>query len=189
MVTRLCQENNIIIDDIVKGFPHDLPEMTLHDLKNILFNKLKTGKACDSFKLTVEHLRYCGDDGLIKILQLINGIIQNISYLSTQQLNTALASIVYKGKEKPVCNHKSYRQVRVSPLFTRIIDEFLRPNLLKITKPIQNSSQYGFTKNVSYLLAALQRHEVEKFCVDNKSTFFGCSLDGESAFEVVDRSI
>ena len=30
---------------------------------------------------------------------------------------------------------------------------------------------------------------MEKFCVDNKSTFFGCSLDGESAFEVVDRSI
>ena len=42
---------------------------------------------------------------------------------------------------------------------------------------------------MSYMLGALQRHEVEKYCVDNKLTFFGCSLDGESAFEVVDRSI
>ena len=39
------------------------------------------------------------------------------------------------------------------------------------------------------MLAVLQRHEVEKYCLDNKITFFGCSLDGESAFEVVDRSI
>jgi hypothetical protein len=28
------------------------------------------------------------------------------------------------------------------------------------------------------MMGALQRHEVEKFCVDNKKTFFGCSLDG-----------
>ena len=39
------------------------------------------------------------------------------------------------------------------------------------------------------MMGALQRHEVEKFCIDNKITFFGCSLDGESAFEVVDRTI
>ena len=39
------------------------------------------------------------------------------------------------------------------------------------------------------MMAALQRHEVEKFCADNKKTFFGCSLDGESAFEVVNRSV
>ena len=42
---------------------------------------------------------------------------------------------------------------------------------------------------MNYLLGALQRHEVEKFCIDSKRTFFGCSLDGESAFEVVNRSM
>ena len=186
---KLCEEDNIIINDLLSDAPHDIPEMTLDQLKDILFKKLKTGKACDAFKLTVEHLRYCSDDALVNILFLINGILKNINYLCTHQLNTSIASIVYKGKEKPVCNHKSYRQVRVSPLFTRIIDEFLRPNLLKVTKPIQNTSQYGFTENVSYMMAALQRHEAEKYCVDNKFTFFGCSLDGESAFEVVDRNI
>ena len=90
---------------------------------------------------------------------------------------------------KPVFHHKSYRQVRVVPLLGRIVDEHSRPNLVKITKPIQNSSQYGFTADVSYMMGALQRHEVEKYCIDNKKTFFGCSLDGESAFEVVNRTI
>ena len=104
-------------------------------------------------------------------------------------MNTAVASIVYKGKNKPVHHHKSYRQVRVTPLLGRCVDEFIRPNLVKITKPIQNNSQYGFTEKVTYMMGALQRHEVEKFCIDTKKTFFGCSLDGDSAFEVVNRSI
>jgi hypothetical protein len=39
------------------------------------------------------------------------------------------------------------------------------------------------------MMGALQRHETEKYCIDMKITFFGCSLDGKSAFEVVDRTI
>ena len=139
--------------------------------------------------LTVEHLRNAGDKSLVQILSLLNAIIDNINYLSATQLNTAIASIVYKGKGKSIYHHKSYRQVRVSPLIGRCLDEFIRPNLVKITKHIQNSSQYGFTENVTYIMGALQRHEVEKFCIDNKRTFFGCSLDGDSAFEVVNREI
>ena len=65
----------------------------------------------------------------------------------------------------------------------------MRPALVEIVRPIQNNNQYGFTESVSYLLGALQRHEVEKYCTDMKKTFFGCSLDGESAFEVVNRQI
>ena len=58
-----------------------------------------------------------------------------------------------------------------------------------MTKKTQNINQYGFTEGVTYLMGSLQRNEVEKYCQDNKMTFFGCSLDGESAFEVVDRTI
>jgi hypothetical protein len=43
--------------------------------------------------------------------------------------------------------------------------------------------------NITYMMGALQRHEAEKFCVDNKKTFLGCNLDGDSAFEVVNRAI
>ena len=96
---------------------------------------------------------------------------------------------MFKGKDRVNTHHKSFRQVRVTPLLGRCLDEFIRPNLVKITKPLQNNSQHGFTKNVTYMMSALQRHEVEKFCIDTKKTFFGCSLDGESAFEVVNRVI
>ena len=85
-------------------------------------------------------------------------------------------------------NHKSHRLVRVTPLLGRIIDEYMRPELINIVRPVQNSNQYGFTETVSYLMGALQRHEVEKYCIDMKKTYFGCSLDGDSAFEVVKYS-
>ena len=60
---------------------------------------------------------------------------------------------------------------------------------VEISKPLQSINQYGFTEDITYLMGALQRHEAQKHCIDNKKTFFGCSLDGDSAFEVVCRTI
>ena len=187
---KLCKIDNMVIFDLSKEDDiNEIPAMTLTELKHIIFKRLKLNKACDIFKLTTEHLRFCGDEALSLILLVINAIIRNLNYMSSTQLNTAVATIIYKGKNKQITNHKSYRQVRVSPLIGRIIDEYLRPNIIDISKSIQNSSQYGFTSNITYMMAALQRHEAEKYCIDQKKTFFGCSLDGESAFEVVNRSI
>ena len=163
--------------------------MKLIHLKDIIFKTLKLNKACDIFKLTVEHLRNCGDRTLTLILQLLNLIIEHLNYLSSPQLNTAVATIIHKGKGKSVYNYKSYRQVRVTPLIGRLLDEFLRPIKTNLTNRKQNINQYGFSEGITYMMGALQRHEVEKYCQDNKITFFGCSLDGESAFEVVDRTI
>ena len=101
----------------------------------------------------------------------MNLIIDNINCISSPQLNTSIASVVYKGKGKPNSHHKSYRLVRVTPLIGRLLDEHMRPALVNLVRPIQNLNQYGFTENTSYLLGALQRHEVEKFCFDSKRTF------------------
>ena len=49
-------------------------------------------------------------------------------------------------------------------------------------------TRYGFTEGISYLTGTLQTHEAEQYCIDMKKTFFGCSLDGDSAFEVVNRA-
>ena len=163
--------------------------MEISDLKTILYQKLKLGKACDMYMLTVEHLRHAGDASLLLLLDLLNLIIDNLNYLSSPQLNTSVASIVHKGKGRPITHHKSYRQVRVSVLIGRLIDEHIRPIFVKAARPHQNMNQYGFTKGISYLMGALQRHEAEQYCIDMKKTFFGCSLDGDSAFEVVNREI
>ena len=186
---QMCIEDNEIIINLISDDNISIPHITLASLKDIIFRRLKLNKACDVYMLTVEHLRFAGDDNLQLLLILLNKIIDNLNCLSSRQLNTAVATVVYKGKGKPVSQHKSYRQVRVSPLIGRLLDEYMRPTKVAMTRWQQNPSQYGFTENISYLLGALQRHETEKHCIDNKVTFFGCSLDGESAFEVVDRNI
>ena len=53
----------------------------------------------------------------------------------------------------------------------------MRSDLVEIVKIVQNTNQYGFTENVSYLMGAVQRHEVIK-------TFLGAALT-----EVVNRQI
>ena len=185
---NMCSEDNQIILELI-GEEIAIPKMQLSQLKDILFRKLKLNKACDIFKLTVEHLRNCGDRTLALIIQLLNSIIEHLNYLSSPQLNTAIATIIHKGKGKSVYSSKSYRQVRVTPLIGRLLDEFLRPMKISVTKTTQNKNQYGFSEGITYMMGALQRHEVEKYCQDYKMTFFGCSLDGESAFEVVYRTI
>ena len=186
---NMCLKDNEIIIQLTSDDEIVIPHMTLTDLKEILFKRLKLNKACDVFKLTVEHLRYAGDENLEFILILLNRIIDNINHLSSPQLNTSIATIVHKGKGKPAHLHKSYRQVRVNPLIGRLLDEYMRPRKVQMTSWQQSNIQYGFTEKITYLMGALQRNETEKYCLDNKLTFFGCSLDGESAFEVVDRSI
>ena len=123
------------------------------------------------------------------ILDLLNKSSDNISFLTTYRLNTAVATIVHKGKGRLITEHKSHRLVRVSNFFGRLIDEHLRPFFLEITRPHQSPVQYGYTTGVSYLLAALQRHETEKFCVDTKKTFVACTLDGVSAFDIINRKV
>ena len=119
---ELCRKDNTVILDLDDKDDIKVPPLSLEGLKNILFKKLKINKACDIYKLTVEHLRYSGDQTFELLVQIINLILCHLNYLSSNQLNTSIASIVHKGKDKPVFVHKSYIQVRVTPLIARIID-------------------------------------------------------------------
>ena len=54
-------KDNMIIFEIISDEEIKIPHMTITQLKDILFKKLKLNKACDIFLLTVEHLRYAGE--------------------------------------------------------------------------------------------------------------------------------
>ena len=61
-IYKMFTKDNMIIFDITSEEEVAIPQMNLSQLKDILFKKLKLNKACDVFKLTVEHLRYVGDE-------------------------------------------------------------------------------------------------------------------------------
>ena len=163
--------------------------MKLSDLDNILFKRMKAGKACDFYHLTVEHLRHCGTQAKVEVLGLVNRIIEDIYYLSCSQLKIGIGTPIYKGKRKPVASSSSYRRITVSPIVGAILDYYIDPIAESNFAPVQSPDQLGFTSGLSYLLAAVERGECQRWALDNKMTCFGVSLDGEAAFPSVERDV
>ena len=77
----------------------------------------------------------------------------------------------------------------MSPIIGAIIDYYIEPKAEAIFRPKQSPDQLGFTSGVSYLLAAIQRGECQRWAIDQKETCFGVSLDGEAAFPSIERDI
>ena len=186
---RLCIQDNKYIFDIKTENDKKLPKMKKEDLDNIIDKEMKMGKACDIYKCTPEHLKYAGTGARMAILNLVNEIIENMSYLACPQIKAGLGTAIHKGKKKPVSLASSYRRITVTPQLGSIIDRFVDPEAERIFLQVQSSDQYGFTKNISYLMGAVLRGECQRWALDTKQTCFGISFDGQAAFPSVDRNI
>ena len=104
----LCKLDNLYIFEFCKENPVKISPMTSSQLDHILFSKMKLGKACDIYHLTVEHLRHCGPEAKQLLLVFINRVLNDIYYLSCPQIKLGLGTAVYKGKNKPVAKSSSY---------------------------------------------------------------------------------
>ena len=186
---RLCIEDNKFIFELKDEDFLKIPKMTFDDLENILKKEFKKGKACDIYKLTAEHLQNCGIEAKRVILNLVNEIIEDMHYLACPQIKAGVGTAAYKGKKKPRSLSSSYRRITVTPQIGNIIDRYIDPIAEAIFRPVQSNDQYGFTKNVSYLMAAVLRGECQRWALDRKETCFGVSFDGQAAFPSVDRDI
>ena len=186
---RLCKLDNEFIFEIEKHSEIRIPPMNLKQLEEILTKRMKLRKSCDIYQLTVEHLRYSGTEAKEQILKLINRILSNLSCLACPQLKLGLGTAIHKGKNKPFSKSSSYRRITVTPILGAIIDYYVEPPTEAIFRLEQSPDQLGFTSGLSYLMAAVQRGECQRWAVDRKMTCFGVSLDGESAFPSVERTI
>ena len=186
---KLCILDNCYIFEFKGNEALKIPEMKMEDLENILNKEMQLRKACDTYKLTTEHLRYAGPQAKLIILKLLNNIIQNIYYLTCPQIKKGLSTMAYKGKKKPISEASSYRRITVTPQLGGMIDRYIDPMAEYIFRKVQSSDQLGFTSNISYLLAALERGECQRYALDTKRTCFGVSFDGQAAFPSVDRDI
>ena len=109
--------------------------------------------------------------------------------LPCQQVKIGLGASLHKGKNKPITKSKSYRRITVTPIIGSILDKYVDPAAEKIFREVQSPDQLGFTADLNYLMAAVQRGECQRWAIDQKLTCFGVSLDGEAAFPSVEREI
>ena len=165
-----------------------IPSMNVVELNHILYFKMKTGKLI--YHLTVEHLRYCGDQAKDVPPSLDQSHSQwHIYYLTCPQIKLGLGTAVFKAKDKLVTKSTSYWRITVTPILGAIIDYCINPVGEQIFRPHQSKDQLGFTSGVSYLLAAIKRGECQRWALEKKLTCFDVSLDGEVAFPSMERDI
>ena len=186
---KLCKLDNLYIFEFNGDEPVEIPPMNIFQLDHILHNRMKPGKSCDIYQLTVEHLRFCGLQAKNQILNLINRIFKDIYFLTCPQIKLGLGTALHKGKSKPITKSNSYRRITVCPILGAIIDYYVDPMAESIFRQVQSPDQLGFTSGLSYLLAAVQRGECQRWAIDKKLTCYGVSLDGEAAFPSVEREI
>ena len=186
---RLCKLDNKYIFELEEHSDVKIQPMDMAQLEAILSKRMKLGKSCDIYQLTVEHLRYCGTAAKEQILKLLNRILSHISCLACPQVKLGLGTAILKGKNKPFSQSSSYRQITVTPILGAIIDYHVEPPTEAIFRIAQSPDQLGFTSGLSYLMAAIQRGECQRWAIDMKMTCFGVSLDGEAAFPSVQRAI
>ena len=186
---KICILDNHYIFEFKGEDSVKIPDMKITDLEQILMKEMKLKKACDIYKLTVEHLRYAGDEAKHAILRLLNDIIHNIYFLTCPQIKKGLSTCIHKSKNKPLSDSNSYRRITVTPQIGSILDRYIDPMAEKIFLKHQSSDQLGFTKHISYLMASVERGECQRHAIDTKKTCFGVSFDGKAAFPSVDRNI
>ena len=156
---RIQQSNFSLHQHYIFEFEGDnpirIPPMNIFQLEDILKFKMKSGKSCDTYHFTVEHLCYCGIQAKTHILNLINGILHDIYYLTCPQAKLGLGTALHKGKGKSFNMSNSYRRITVSPILGAIIDHYIDPVAEALFRQVQSRDQLGFTSGISYLLAAV----------------------------------
>ena len=90
-----CKLDYLYIFELKDNTHINIPPMNLSQLEKILHSKMKLGKSCDIYHLTVEHLRYCGRVAKLQILDLINRILMDIYFLSCPQIKLGLGTSIH----------------------------------------------------------------------------------------------
>ena len=186
---HLCIADNQYIFEFKGDNYVKIPQMKIADLNKIIFKDMKPGKACDIYMLTVEHLRHAGDNARLHILNLMNDLINDIYYLTCPQVKKGLSSVIFKGKLKSKTISSSYRRITVTPQLGGILDRYIDPVAEDLFRHVQSPDQFGFTKDISYLMGAVERGECQRWALDHKLTCYRVSFDGHAAFPSVDREI
>ena len=99
-----CIDDIRIINELSNEEEPKIPPITLETLQHIVHKKLKNNKACDIYHLTPEHFKHAGDEALDQLCLLINRVIEDLSFLKAPEFKIAIASVIFKGKDKPKNN-------------------------------------------------------------------------------------
>ena len=147
-------------------------------------NSLNSGKAADIFGLKAEHLKKAGRVISTFLADLFNAVLDLGHTL--QPLNEAyILPIHKKGKDRLYTDN--YRGITITPILAKTLEHIILSRISP--KFFQSPLQFGFTKELSPIMAALAITEAISDAFDNRTTLYVIALDVRKAFDVVDHRL
>ena len=170
-----------LIRKVAEDTCEPVPDVTHCDIETAI-KKLHTKKAADEFGLVSEHLKIAGPT-VYEPLSVIFSAILRMKYIPEQFKSGVLHPIHKKGKDPTLFTN--YRGITVTSLIGKVFEHVILDKIQACLPRAQSSLQFGFTKGLSPLMAALVLSEtiVESY-ESNRALYLGF-LDTQKAFDVV----
>ena len=180
----LCTVRHKLISELCEANRDSIDPFTVKDITDAI-SKLNNKKAPDEFGLAAEHLKYSSVTFFEEITDIFNQILNTRTV--PQSFKTGILTSVLK-KSKDSINLDNYRGITVTPILGKLFESVLLPRLAASFD--QSSLQFGFTKGLSPVMAALiisdARAEVK---MNTYEPLFVVTLDARKAFDVVSHTI
>ncbi|KAK3105653.1 hypothetical protein FSP39_002699 [Pinctada imbricata] len=143
---------------------------------------LHNKKAKDEFGIVSEHIKTAGE----AILQPIASIFTSIMHLKhvPSDFKSGILHPIHK-KGKDPANVTNYRGITVTSILGKIFEHVILKQIEESLPLNQSTLQFGFTKGISPLMAALIVSETISEYVENNRPIYMSFLDSQKAFDVV----
>ena len=154
---------------------------------NKAIGQLSSRKAQDVYGVAKEHYHHLKESTKSQVSRLVSEMLQDPKKYSSTLSNLSVAGYLYKGKGKPRDEVTSYRKISIGTFLTKAADKLMAPITQQITKKSQQGTQYGFTKNLNYLLCGVLRESIMRKRRNRGQKTFVLAVDVKNAFSTTAR--
>ena len=152
----------------------------------VAISQLNKRKAPDPDGLGAEHL-ILGQDTITKALCPLFNAILRCGHLPGSMKSGNILSIPKKGKDPQLPDH--HRGITIGSILTKTFEIIHINREGSNLDDHQSELQFGFTRGISPLVAAVMVSEAIAVAQDTKTELFMASLDAKKAFDVVNHDI
>ena len=144
--------------------------------------KLHRKKAADEYGLVSEHLKTAGSSVFDPLALIFSEILQ-MKHIPEQFKSGILHPIHKKGKDASFFTN--YRGITVTSLIGKVFEHVILEKVESCLPTAQSSLQFGFSKGLSPLMAALVISETIVESYETNQALYLSFLDTQKAFDVV----
>lgn len=163
-----------------------MPTLTITQQDVVLsLSQLVTGKTPGSDPMPVNIIKICRHELSFPLYLLYNRILQ--SRVIPSRWKTALVTPVHKKGDKNLANN--YRPISITPIFSKVLEQFIHTAIYTHVKDALSPSQHGFVPRRSTVTnLAVYTHDIARH-LNDKHQIDSIYTDFSTAFDCIDHGL